>query len=143
VKARHLVLAMQTHFSDPGQRAAAAREAAFERARQTAYPPQLGILGGTTQEAVSLAEEESAAQGFDDSWSLRFIKFSLVQVENMTIIILVQLLMPVQPLQEALDTDLSTFVTISEINQFTAARPHNWRCARREPDNCAHSKYLP
>jgi hypothetical protein len=31
-----------------------------------------------------------------------------------------------QPLIEALDTDVSTYVTVSEVNAFTSARPSDW-----------------
>ena len=33
----------------------------------------------------------------------------------------------VQPLIEAIDDDVSSFITVAEVNAFTAARPSNWR----------------
>ena len=36
-------------------------------------------------------------------------------------------LMRLQPIMEALDEDASGFVTIQEVNQFTNARPQDWR----------------
>ncbi len=36
-----------------------------------------------------------------------------------------------QPLIEALDGDMSSFVTIAEVNAFTAARPSHWRLVYR------------
>ena len=32
-----------------------------------------------------------------------------------------------QPILEAFDDDASGFITISEVNRFTAARPRDWR----------------
>ena len=33
----------------------------------------------------------------------------------------------IQPLIEAIDDDVSSFITVAEVNAFTAARPSNWR----------------
>jgi hypothetical protein len=46
----------------------------------------------------------------DDQWALEFIDIHRIQ-----------------PLIEALDDDVSGFVTITEVNSFTAARPLDWR----------------
>ena len=46
----------------------------------------------------------------EDQWALEYIT-----------------VLRVQPLIEALDDDVSSFVTVSEVNAFTTARPPNWR----------------
>jgi hypothetical protein len=46
----------------------------------------------------------------EDTWALPYIS-----------------ILRVQPLIEALDDDASGFVSISEVNAFTSARPENWR----------------
>jgi hypothetical protein len=45
----------------------------------------------------------------DDMWALRYLT-----------------VMRAQPLLEALDSDFSAHVTISEVNAFTAGMPKNW-----------------
>ena len=49
----------------------------------------------------------------EDEWALQYITALKVQA--------------VQPLMEALDDDVSSFVTVAEVNAFTAARPKDWR----------------
>lgn len=46
----------------------------------------------------------------EDTWALQYITVSRVQ-----------------PLIEAIDNDVSSFVTVSEVNAFTSARPAGWR----------------
>lgn len=50
------------------------------------------------------------AQRDPDEWTLPYIDVSYVQ-----------------PILEALDDDASGFITISEVNKFSAARPKGWR----------------
>lgn len=45
-----------------------------------------------------------------DQWALQYIGLHLLR-----------------PLIEAIDGDVSSFVTIDEVNEFTAARPADWR----------------
>jgi hypothetical protein len=45
----------------------------------------------------------------DDQWATQFVSIHRMQ-----------------PLIEALDTDVSTFVTVAEVNAFTSARPADW-----------------
>ena len=45
-----------------------------------------------------------------DSWALEYINVRLIQ-----------------PLMEAIDDDASSFVTVSELNNFTSSRPEGWR----------------
>ena len=45
-----------------------------------------------------------------DSWTLQYINVRLIQ-----------------PLIEAIDDDASSFVTVSELNDFTSCRPKEWR----------------
>lgn len=46
-----------------------------------------------------------------DAWALQFIN-----------------VFRVQQLIEAIDDDISSFVTVTEINRFTNARPNDWTC---------------
>lgn len=46
-----------------------------------------------------------------DTWALQFIN-----------------VFRVQQLIEAIDDDISSFVTVAEINRFTNARPNDWTC---------------
>lgn len=57
-----------------------------------------------------VAEVARSVTPHDDSWALQYITVSRVQ-----------------PLVEAIDSDVSSFVTVSEVNTFTSARPAGWR----------------
>ena len=46
----------------------------------------------------------------EDSWALEYISVRLIQ-----------------PLVEAIDDDASSFITVSELNDFTSSRPKGWR----------------
>ena len=48
--------------------------------------------------------------GQEDEWTLEHINVSRVQ-----------------PIIEAFDDDASGFITVTEVNAFTTARPENWR----------------
>jgi hypothetical protein len=47
-----------------------------------------------------------------DAWAIKYID-----------------VMRLQPILEAIDDDASGFITIGEMNRFTASRPVNWRLA--------------
>lgn len=67
----------------------------------------------TTQQAPQVANQERAiVRGSNqvDAWAFQYLTVSRVQ-----------------PLVEAIDNDFSNYVTVSELNAFTAARPVGWR----------------
>jgi hypothetical protein len=64
-------------------------------------------LEGTSGSIASVASPNTTN---NDAWALRFITVQRVQ-----------------PLIEAIDDDVSSFVTVSEINAFTSAAPQGWR----------------
>ncbi|KAI0665852.1 hypothetical protein C8Q78DRAFT_1083428 [Trametes maxima] len=67
-------------------------------------------LNGNEQ---STAPDASNVARRDESWALQYITVSRVR-----------------PLIEAIDDDLSSFVTVSEVNAFTSARPASWSLPR-------------
>ena len=56
------------------------------------------------------ADGSRATLSPEDQWTLDYIT-----------------ILRVQPLIEAIDDDVSSFVTVSEVNAFTAAWPREWR----------------
>lgn len=63
---------------------------------------------------ATAADNEGPSEPDDDAWCLAYITIRRIQ-----------------PLLEALDEDGSTFVTVNELNRFSAARPDGWRCVFR------------
>jgi hypothetical protein len=64
---------------------------------------EMKAIASTPQDGRSETE-------INDMWALRHITVTRMQ-----------------PLLEAVDDDCSSFVTISEINQFTKSKPKDWR----------------
>jgi hypothetical protein len=60
-------------------------------------------------EATPISGEVLPLRRSKDDWALQYISIYRIQ-----------------PLVEALDDDVSSFVTISEVNVFTTARPEHW-----------------
>jgi hypothetical protein len=56
------------------------------------------------------SRDAAVPRALEDTWALPYIS-----------------ILRVQPLIEAFDDDASGFVSISEVNAFTSARPENWR----------------
>jgi hypothetical protein len=107
VKARYLVLALHDYFSQL-HRDNTSRVETLEAIKD--------ITSRSRSESDSRKMEEITtviAQGMlkqpKDEWALEYINIYRIQ-----------------PLIEALDDDVSSFVTIAEVNAFTAARPENW-----------------
>lgn len=67
-------------------------------------------------DTVSIENSSSRTKvcSIDDGWSLKYIS-----------------VLRMQPLLEVLDRDASSWVTVSEVNMFTTARPLNWRFVLR------------
>ena len=101
-KAKHLVMALRDHFAESSV-------AALSVIRD--ITTQQGDADSEAAEKVVKEVREIANRVKpDDQWALRYIT-----------------VLRVQPLIEALDDDVSSFVTVSEVNAFTAARPAEWR----------------
>ena len=62
------------------------------------------------EEIADIARRADPHAPREDEWALQYIT-----------------VLRVQPLIEALDDDVSSFVTVAEVNAFTAARPQTWR----------------
>ncbi|KAI0369608.1 hypothetical protein BV20DRAFT_945606 [Pilatotrama ljubarskyi] len=103
VKAKHLVMAIRDHFAEQSQAALAVIRDLTEDS-----DPQSAAL--TVSE---IAEVSRRATPNEDAWALGYITVSRVQ-----------------PLIEAIDDDVSSFVTVSEVNAFTSARPAGWSLPR-------------
>jgi hypothetical protein len=80
------------------------------------FSPRSSIGNPLEATAGSLISVASSNVADDDVWALRFITVQRVQ-----------------PLIEALDDDVSSFVTVSEINAFTSAAPEGWRYDKISP----------
>ena len=107
VKANHFVMALHDHFTQ--------RRYSMSGAQKLSSP---GPPNLSDEKPVPAKEEnETNATNSDlppfdvkDQWTLRYISAHLVR-----------------PLIEVLDEDMSSFVTIDEVNAFTAACPAEWR----------------
>jgi hypothetical protein len=65
----------------------------------------------TIASIANIADQVTKAGSFgEDQWALQYIS-----------------VFRVQPLIEALDDDVSSFISIAEVNAFTSGRPHDWR----------------
>jgi hypothetical protein len=100
VKAKHLVMALNDHFAEQTR---AGRTNGLLSPRASAFETMEDNSSNIISAASSNVDD-------DDVWAIRFITVQRVQ-----------------PLIEALDDDVSSFVTVSEINAFTSAAPEDWR----------------
>ncbi|KAH9933228.1 uncharacterized protein BXZ73DRAFT_77381 [Epithele typhae] len=108
-KARHFVMAVRDYFalkqSDKAKFKAfiTAIDMRMNAARGSDFDPHSG-------DDVSAATADSPE---DDTWALESIS-----------------VLRVQPIIEAMDEDVSSFITIQELNDFTSARPEDWSLPR-------------
>ena len=103
MKAKHLVMALRDHFAEGSRAALAVTRDITSNARETSASQVVDEIANIANRVDPNASEE-------DQWALEYIT-----------------VLRVQPLIEALDDDVSSFVTVSEVNEFTAARPLAWR----------------
>lgn len=75
-------------------------------------PSRANLLERSYLSAETAGNQESRVAP-KDQWALQYIGLHLLR-----------------PLIEAIDGDVSSFVTIDEVNEFTAARPADWRFVR-------------
>lgn len=73
--------------------------------RRAANTPVSPLWAGTLQQ-----RRQAVGVRPEDRWTLDYIT-----------------ILRIQPLLEAFDDDASSFVTVSEVNAFTQARPRDWR----------------
>lgn len=120
VKARHLVMAMHDYFSEQNHQAMSpSQETTLDRIQGITDDANQESASEKVEEIAKLAKqrppiERSPAEIAEAGWALRYVN-----------------VFRVQGLIEALDDDVSTFVTVAEANAFTAARPKTWRCAQQ------------
>ena len=77
------------------------------------------------QEVTDTAQQEQSFVDGKDEWALEYIGVHHVR-----------------PLIEAIDVDMSSFVSIAEINAFTAARPVDWRFVSLWIEMACHSTHV-
>ncbi|KAI0779272.1 hypothetical protein C8Q74DRAFT_1367187 [Fomes fomentarius] len=102
VKATHLVMALRDHFAQGSHSALAL---ICEKARKDNPDPPAQIV----KEVADIAAHAEMETTDEDRWAMQYIT-----------------VLRVQPLIEAFDDDVSSFVTIAEVNAFTAACPPTW-----------------
>ena len=103
MKAKHLVIALSDHF--------------MKNLHSTPSPESAkNGMESATNDDGPYGEAEESKKIHPDAWATVYIT-----VER------------VRHLIEAIDDDVSSFVTIAEINRFTAARPTGWRYAVTSP----------
>ncbi|KAI1783133.1 hypothetical protein LXA43DRAFT_1087143 [Ganoderma leucocontextum] len=102
VKARHLVMALRDHFAEGSC-------AALAVIRDITSNPRETSASQVVDEIANIANRVDPNASEEDQWALEYIT-----------------VLRIQPLIEALDDDVSSFVTVSEVNTFTAARPLTW-----------------
>ena len=96
-------MALRDHFAEGSRAALAVIRDITSNPRETPASQVVDEIANIANRADPNASEE-------DQWALEYIT-----------------VLRVQPLIEALDDDVSSFVTVSEVNAFTAARPLTWR----------------
>jgi len=102
VKATHFVMAIHDYFS-------AKTSTALDEIRAIANKTNATSSADNLKDIALIAEQAVPAE---DMWALEYITVHRAQ-----------------PLLEALDEDGSSFITINEVNTFTASRPEGWRYA--------------
>lgn len=101
-------MALHDHFSHLAHLAAEA--ISREHTREVQSDP--AGMGSEAEVRASAAVMAGSMQvtALQDRWTLSYIN-----------------VFRVQQLMEAIDTDVSSFISVPEINTFTAARPPDWR----------------
>ncbi|KAF9041886.1 hypothetical protein BDZ89DRAFT_1059909 [Hymenopellis radicata] len=107
VKARHFVMALHDYFTERKQHAVNDQDHALTQIRQIARDT---TSADTKVQEITQVAQQAPDMAVDDLWALEYVN-----------------VFRVQPLIEALDDDVSSFVTVAEVNIFTAARPLGWR----------------
>ena len=101
-KAKHFVMALRDHFAESSVAALSViRDITMEHSSPDSE---------SAEKVVKEVREIANRVKPDDQWALQYIT-----------------VLRVQPLIEALDDDVSSFVTVAEVNSFSATRPAQWR----------------
>ncbi|TCD61202.1 hypothetical protein EIP91_008790 [Steccherinum ochraceum] len=104
VKAHHLVMALHDYLA---QQRVITQSEALDHIRNVVKPENRDSDARKVDEVAEIANVSYTKA--KDRWALEYIGVHLVR-----------------PLIEVIDEDFSSFVTISEINAFTSARPADW-----------------
>ena len=99
MKATHFVIALHDYFTVKASRKTIATTGSADVPAETVNKTDADV-------DATLSLDTSA----EDSWALEHINIRLIQ-----------------PLIEAIDDDGSSFITVSELNEFTSSRPKKWR----------------
>ena len=99
VKATHFVIALHDYFTAKASRKTIASTSSADAPAETVNKTDADV-------DATISPDTSA----EDSWALEHINIRLIQ-----------------PLIEAIDEDGSSFITVSELNEFTSSRPKTWR----------------
>jgi hypothetical protein len=110
VKARHFVMAVQDHFRELQHDLSLKQKDAWSTIQNITTNTSVSPTAGLKTIASISGQVTAARDLLSDEWALKYI-----------------CVFRVQPLIEAIDDDVSSFITISEINKFTASRPNHWR----------------
>jgi hypothetical protein len=97
-------MALRDHFAEGSYTALAEIRDIIKERGSSASDAQV------VNEIADVASRADPQVDSDDDWTLQYIS-----------------LLRVQHLIEAMDADVSSFVTVSEINAFTSERPLEWR----------------
>ncbi|KAF8510368.1 hypothetical protein BU17DRAFT_55442, partial [Hysterangium stoloniferum] len=109
VKVRHLVMALRDHFSERQSSVDGKKETnTLSQIRDIVDPSNATPAEGKLEEIASVTNKVATIRP-EDEWALGYIN-----------------VFRVQPLMEALDRDVSSFVTVVEANEFAADRPLQW-----------------
>lgn len=107
-----MVIALRDHFAEKLRPAPSAQDRAIAAIERIASSTDAISDASKMNDITSIIQTALPSNNSEDSWALEHISIRRIQ-----------------PLIEALDDDASSWVTIAEVNAFTAARPADWRCA--------------
>lgn len=102
-------MALYDHFTQERYKLVSQTDA-LEDIRDIVSPSNVESDAKKIEEVYDISNWEHPHTHVKDRWALEYIGVHLVR-----------------PLIEIIDDDLSSFVTITEVNAFTAARPAEWR----------------
>lgn len=107
-----MVIALRDHFAEKLRPAPSAQDRAIAAIEKIANSSDVISDASKMDDIASIIQTALPSNNNEDFWALEHISICHIQ-----------------PLIEALDDDASSFVTVTEVNAFTAARPADWRCA--------------
>ena len=106
-----MVIALRDHFVEKLRPAPSAQDRAIAAIEKIANSSDAISDASKMNDIASIIQTALPLNNGEDIWALEYISIHRIQ-----------------PLIEALDDDASSFVTVAEVNAFTANRPADWRC---------------